>query len=376
MRCGLNAEPMFQRVPTGVGVYTLALCRGLAEIGRAGDVVLFHASHDQVPAEVAGLPMQRRAFGLERDGLYRSWREVRRPLPQLVCGPLDVVHAPGTAVPPTGAARLVATVHDLAPMRFPDRYPREARVILKRGALVAAREADLIITPSRSTALEVETLLDVEPDRIRVVPHGVGGPGHEAGIDAAEALRMVEDRGIRPPYLLWIGTQEQRKNVQAVLDAFAMVSQDHGDVSLVLHGPNGWLGAEVAEGIERRGLEKRTVVSEGSLSRREVNSLYSAAEAFVFPSLYEGFGLPVLEAMACGTPVITSNCSALPESAGDAAILVDPHDHDALAAAIRRLLDDEGLREELRVLGRERASRFTWAATARRTWSVYAELAG
>lgn len=376
MRVAINVEPLFQRLPTGVGVYTLALARGFAEIGRADDAVLFHALHERIPEDIAALPMERAMFGLDRDALYRSWREAGRPLPQSVCGDVDVVHAPGSAIPPSGTAHLVATVHDLAAFRFPERYGRELRVNVKRGLFRAAREADRIICPSRAMASEIEQILDVDPERIRVVPHGVGGWGHEVGAYREEADRAVDERGVLEPYLLWIGTQEQRKNVQAVLDAFAILGPGFDDVTLVLHGPHGWLGSEVAEGIERRGIDKRTVVSEGPLTRRELAALYARAVAFVFPSLYEGFGLPVLEAMACGTPVIASNTSALPECVGDAGMLVDPHDHDALAAAMRRILEEPELRAELSILGRERASRFTWAATARHTWGVYRELAG
>ena len=370
-RVGINAEPLFHRVPTGVGVYTRALCRGLAQIGKAPDIVLFHAHHETIPDPIANLPMERRAFRLDRDALYQSWRETKRPLPQSLCGEIDVLHAPGPAIPPKGGARLVATVHDLAPLRYPERYPVAARVTLKGGLLLAAREASLIVCPSWATAIEVEALLDVEPARLRVVPHGVDLP---APGDDGKVLTDLAERGIRPPYMLWIGTQEQRKNVHAVLEAFARVAPDHPDLTLVLHGPHGWLGSEVADGLARRRIVDRTVVSEGSLRRRLLAALYTHAEVFVFPSLYEGFGLPVLEAMSCGTPVVTSNQSALPECVGDTGILVDPLDHDAVAAAVARILDDETLATELSNAARLRASTFTWAETARKTWEVYEEL--
>lgn len=375
MRCGINAEPMFQRVPTGVGVYTLQLCRGLAEVDHSTEVVLFHADHASVPEEVKVLPMERGVFGLERDALYRSWREVRRPLPQSVCGHLDVIHAPGTAIPPRGSARLVATIHDLAPFRFPENYPREARVTFKRGALMAARHADLIICPSWSTAADVEALLDVEPARLRVVPHGADHAVESRPIREGELQRVLDRCGIPRPYVLWIGSQEPRKNVHAVLDAFAQLAPRFPDLTLVLHGPFGWLGAEVSEGLERRRIAGRTVVSEGSLSRRELTALYQGAAVFVYPSLYEGFGLPVVEAMACGTPVVAANQSAIRECVGDAGLLVEPLDHDGLAGAVAQVLSDDTLRKELSEAGRVRSAAFRWAETARRTWSVYEELA-
>ncbi len=216
MRVGLNAEPLFQRIPTGVGVYALALCRGLVEIGHADDLVFFHADHDEAPSEMDGLPVDRVAFTLSRDRLYDAWMADRRPAPQSITGHLDVVHSTGPAIPPAGGAALVVTVHDLAPIRFPDRYPRRARALHKRGAHIAAAEAARIICPSRSTALDVEEFYGVERDRIRVIPHGVDVAGLGApNLSVGDAGRRWERRGIAEPYVLWVGPQEQRKNVTA-----------------------------------------------------------------------------------------------------------------------------------------------------------------
>ncbi|HLF40393.1 MAG TPA: glycosyltransferase family 1 protein [Acidimicrobiia bacterium] len=372
LRVGLNAEPLFQRVPTGVGVYALALARGLVEIGHGDEVVLFHAAHDTVPPELEALPMERHAYTLERDRLYDVWMQDRRPPPQNVVGELDVVHSTGPAIPPPAGAALVVTVHDLAPIRFAGRYPRRARALYKRGATIAAAEAARIICPSRSTALDVEEFYGVERERIRVVPHGVD----MADLGVHDASQQWERRGITEPYVLWIGTQEQRKNVMAVLDAFTRVARRHPSLTLVLHGPNGWLGDEVGEGLRHRGMHGRTIVSEGSLPRNELAALYTRAAVFVYPSLYEGFGMPVLEAMACGTPVVTSNISALPETAGDAALLVDPLDDEAIAEAIGRIIEDPNVAEDLSRRGQKRAAGFTWGEAARRTWAVYEEVVG
>jgi glycosyltransferase involved in cell wall biosynthesis len=371
LRVGLNVEPFFQRVPTGVGVYALSLCRGLVETSHAADLVAFHAAHETTPPELEALAIDHRSFGLARDRLYDVWMQDRRPPPQSVCGPLDVVHSTGPAITPPGGAGLVVTVHDLAPIRFAERYPRRARSLYKRGALITASEAARIICPSRSTALDVEEFYGVERERIRVVPHGVDVS--DLGIHDAEELWAR--RGVTEPYVLWVGTQERRKNVMAVLDAFANVASRHPNLSLVLHGPNGWLGDEVGEGVRLRGMHGRTIVSEGSLPRSELAALYARASVFVYPSLYEGFGLPVLEAMACGTPVVSSNISALPETAGDAALLVDPLDDEALAEAIEHIIEDPSTAEDLSRRGQKRAAGFTWAEAARKTWAVYEEVA-
>lgn len=204
MRAGLNIEPMFQRIPTGVGVYAQSLCLGLAETGHRNDLVLFHAAHDTIPPEVEELELDRRSFALDRDRLYEVWMADRRPPPQTVCGDLDVVHSTGPAIPPPGGAELVVTVHDLAPIRFADRYPRRARALYKRAAAITTAEAARVICPSRSTALDVEEFYGVARDRIRVVPHGV----EMADLGIHDAEQLWQRRGISEPYVLWVGTQE------------------------------------------------------------------------------------------------------------------------------------------------------------------------
>src|SRR5205814_2654733 len=194
--------------PTGVGVYALALCQGLVEIGHGDDLVVFHADHDEIPSEVGALPVARVAFTLARDRLYDAWMADRRPAPQSIVGDLDVVHSTGPAIPPAGGAALVVTVHDLAPIRFADRYPRRARALHKRGAHIAAAEAARIICPSRSTALDVEEIYGVERGRTRVVPHGVDFADFGAVAKAVgDAAQRWERRGIAEPYVLWVGTQ-------------------------------------------------------------------------------------------------------------------------------------------------------------------------
>jgi glycosyltransferase involved in cell wall biosynthesis len=381
MRVGLNAEPLFQRVPTGVGVYALALCRGLVEIGHADDLVFFHAQHDEAAFESEDLPVDRAAFSLSRDRLYDSWMADRRPAPQSITGPLDVVHSTGPAIPPPGGAALVVTVHDLAPIRFADRYPRRARAVHKRGAHIAAAEAARIICPSRSTALDVEEFYGVERERIRVVPHGVdvaglGPSGLSPGdLSTGDAGQRWERRGITEPYVLWVGTQEQRKTVVAVLDAFSHLAARHPELSLVLHGPNGWLGDEVGEGLQHRGLHGRTIVSEGSLPRSELAALYSRASVFVYPSLYEGFGMPVLEAMASGAPVVAAAIPALQEVGGDTATYVDPFDVDAIAAAVDGVVRDPEGTALRRQRGLERAAAFDWTASGQKLAHVLRSVA-
>jgi glycosyltransferase involved in cell wall biosynthesis len=360
VRVGINAEPMLRTVPTGVGVYTLALCQAFAESGRAGDIVLFHSARDEaLPADVEALGMATGALPLDRDSLYRAWGAHRHPVPQAAVGSLDVVHAPGPAVPPPGKARLVATIHDLG---FARHTPSTATRVHHEGVRHARREAVRIICPSSSTARDVVELLEIEPDRVRVVPHGV----NLAPVEPAAADKVLAQLGVTRPYVFWVGTREPRKNLPAVLAAFAAMRRR--DVQLVLAGPDRYLGdLDTSPNIAER------ITTTGPLPRPALAALYSRAAAFLYPSHYEGFGLPVLEAMAAGAPVVAANASSLPECAGDAGVLCDPDDREAMGGALDRLLDDAAHAEDLRQRGFERAKLFTWAATARRTYAVYAE---
>jgi alpha-1,3-rhamnosyl/mannosyltransferase len=254
---------------------------------------------------------------------------------------VDVLHCPGHRGPLRSRVPVVVTVHDLSVFRHPDTFNRwtrgYSRIFLPR----LARRARLVIAVSEFTKAEAVELLGVEPDRVRVIPHGVTSPFEPYGPSAGG------------DYALAVGTLEPRKNL-----ARAVLAAERAGVELRVVGPPGWGGVDID-----------TV---GFVEDEELARLYRGAQCLVYPSLYEGFGLPVLEAMACGTPVVTSATGATAEVAGDAAVLVDPLDVDALAAGIREAIDR---REELRAAGLERASQFTWEKAARQTVDVYREAA-
>jgi glycosyltransferase involved in cell wall biosynthesis len=191
-------------------------------------------------------------------------------------------------------------------------------------------------------------------------------------------LEGVRDRlrrrfGLNEPYILYVGALTLRKNIARALEAFAELNSSHPGLCFVLAGPSTWKKTPIASLLERLGITERVLLT-GPLTDDDLPALYNGADLFVFPSLYEGFGLPPLEAMACGTPVVTSNASSLPEVVGDAAITVDPYDVDALSGAMRRVLTDPCLRDEMRQKGLARASGFTWERTARETVSVYRQV--
>ena len=290
---------------------------------------------------------------------------------------IDVFHGMDhVGVPFVGkSGKYVATVHDVIPLILPETFTLRHRLVA-RAALARVRQtADLAIVPSRAVKDDVVRHLGLPDDRVVVTPEGCEPRFRPA---AATSVDEVVVRYRLPPrYLLAVGIRDPRKNITALLHAFARLRQggriDAG-LRLVLAGARGRLDEPAFRTARSLGLDQ-AVVFPGFIDDDHLPALYSGAALFVFPSLYEGFGLPVLEAMACGVPVVTSDAASMPEVAGGAALLVDPRNVDALAAAIAQGLSDEGLRRRLRSAGLARAGQFSWQRTARRTLDVYASLA-
>jgi glycosyltransferase involved in cell wall biosynthesis len=277
---------------------------------------------------------------------------------------VDLVHHPRHLVPPELGlpGPSVVTVHDVLPLSDPRYF---SQLILRRyGPLArsAVRRARLVITSTQHAAGEVARLLEVDRDRIRVTPWGV--EAHFRPVEAPD----------RPPYVLCVGTLEPRKNLIGALRAFELVADDFPEHTLVLVGGHGWKGGPLERALaSTRAKVERT----GHVSDEELVRLYSGADCLLFPSFAEGFGFPIVEAMACGAPVIAGDRTSMPEVAGDAAVLVDPSDDEALASALASVLSSAERRAELRDRGLARAAQFSWAECARLTVDAYGDaLAG
>ena len=369
-RVGVVAEQLLRAVPGGVGRYVRALATHLpveAAVDR-GAVEFLVARHADGQLAAAGLPpAQTRRLAWPGRLVTRTWVTLRRPgLPGGLLDDLDLVHATSAAVPPTRGRPLVATVHDLAFRHYPEAYPAAGRRYHERSARIVADEAARVLVPSEATARDLAELYGVDRGRVTITPLGAEVPPDP---DRAGAERLLRDLGVRGPFLLAVGTLEPRKNLPRLLDAFGEAAADVPDHWLVVVGPVGW-GPRL-----RPTWDSVRVKLAGPVGDRLLHALYQAADGLAYPSLYEGFGLPVLEAMANGTPVLTSDRSSLPEVAGDAALLVDPLDRAAIAAGLVRLAGDQALRKRLVEAGRRRAAGFTWRATAAATWATYRQVA-
>ncbi|HEV3472648.1 MAG TPA: glycosyltransferase family 1 protein [Actinomycetota bacterium] len=359
LRVAMTLEQLWHRVPGGTAIATLGMARALAAQGDVA-VVGVGAAHVGAPPEPFVSPVQVKSLPLPRPALYWAWHSLRRPKVQLATGDVDVIHATTLAIPPRSAL-LVVTIHDLAFLDRPADFTARGMRLFTRGLELALQDAVVVLVPSEATRRDC-IAAGFEDARLRVVPWGVDA----AVVDVAHIGSTLRRYGISGRYVLWTGTREPRKNLSALLDAFERVDTD---ARLVLAGPEGWGTDELSKRRDPR------VVGLGFVPPNDLVALYAGAAAFCYPSLKEGFGLPVLEAMAQATPTITSRGTSTEEIGGDAVLLVDPHDPSSIADAIQQVLDDEGLAGQLRAAGSQRAATFTWKRTAELVSTAYREAA-
>lgn len=290
---------------------------------------------------------------------------------------IDVFHGMDhVGIPFIGrTGKYVVTVHDVIPLVLPQTFTPRHRAIVKLALARVRRKADLIIVPSQAVKRDVVQYLGVGEARVAVTAHGCEPRFHPVA-DETAYRGVAAKYGLPARYVLAVGTLEPRKNLITLLRSFALLRGTVGcdpALGLVLAGARGWLDDPVFETVRSLGLEE-VVCLPGFIDDDDLPAVYRGAELVAFPSLYEGFGLPLVEAMACGVPVVTSNTSAMPEVAGGAALLVDPRNPEEIAVAIGRLLRDDALRQSLRVNGIARAGQFSWETAARQTLDAYASL--
>jgi glycosyltransferase involved in cell wall biosynthesis len=370
LRIALALEQLLDDAPGGIGRYAAELARHLPAHGV--EVVAFTARHPRARVTEAmrnyDLELEPVILRLPRPALYDAWHVAGTAGPQRRVGPVDLVHAPSLAVPPRGDVPLVVTAHDAAPLTMPDTFTRRGRWFHRKGFEAAAARADVVITVSDASADEIVGHAGIERARIRVVANGVG----LEPASAKQIQRTLHTFGLEGrPYVFWLGTSQPRKNARVLVDAFArLVRDDAVPHRLVLGGASGWLTDDEAA-IRALGDRARSL---GPVPEMHLAALFAGADAFAFPSRHEGFGIPVLEAMGQGTPVVCGDIPVLREIADGAARFLPPDDVEAWAQGLRDLLGDADARAELGARGLAHAPRYSWDRCAQETAAVYQEL--
>lgn len=357
----------------GIGRYTDELARAWLALDTGDTLRLFYTDPlGRTPAA----PLDQLPRRLLRHA-NKPWRLkvllssfLQRPMDQLIDPAADIFHATDHLLPPLRRARSVFTLYDLTFLKFPEVHlPLNrwySRLMVPRGL----RAATAVIAISDCTKRDAVTAYRLPADRIRVIHLGV--EARFQPVDPAAAIEVRARYHLPAQFILAVGTIEPRKNLMTLLAAYHGLIDRVPDLKLVIVGRRGWRAAAFFDRLRELGLEDRVSLP-GFVPDDDLPAVYASAAALAFPSIYEGFGLPVLEAMACGTPVVCSNTSSLPELAASAAILLAPDDVRGWGQALQRVVTDESLRLDLRRRGLQRAARFTWDATARQTQAVYEE---
>ena len=376
LRIGIDYTAAIKQT-AGIGRYVRGLTEGLARVDMDNEYLLFYAAHRR-PLGAAPLMSERpnfreRALPVSEKMLNALWHRLALPVPvDLFIRGIDVFHFPDFTLPPVRQAATVLTVHDLSFLMYPECADEGLRAYLEHAVPQSLARADFVLADSENTRNDLICLLDVPPERAEVVYCGVDAHFRPAEEDALLPVRQRYDLDF--PFIFTVGVLEPRKNLATLLRALSILKGRRGfRHRLVVAGKPGWLYESIHRQVEALELE-RDVIFLGHVPDDDLPALYSLADVLAYPSLYEGFGLPPLEAMACGTPVVCSDASSLPEVVGEAALKVKAMDADGLANALSQVLEDEELKQTLRLRGRQRAALFSWEAAARKLLDVYSRV--
>ncbi len=364
---GIDASRANARVKTGTEWYSYALTRALTSLDHANTYRLYAKTPLSQGLQHLGPHVSEKVLGWPPK---RLWTQLRLSL-EMAVHPPDVLFVPAHTIPLFHPRNTVTTLHDVGFARSPQLYARKELLYHRWSTRFALKSAAKIITPSQFTKQEIIDLYGVSPERLVVVHHGFDPDRYRVLEDTSQFSTVLAKYGIVQPFLLYIGRLQEKKNTPGLVRSFGMLSKrlPSKRLQLVLVGQRDFHFDHVEAAIREFHLQEQVVLP-GYVPADDLPTLLNTCALFVFPSLYEGFGFPVLEAQACGAPVLTSDVASLPEVGGDGAYYVRPTDTDALAVAMERLLTDETLRAALREKGFRNLQRFTWEACAKETLSV------
>lgn len=380
MRIGHFAQPLCQNEKTGIGWYTYKLIQQLATLSVAGEVYAFdllnrHHSKDKLDSLFSTLNntnvISCKTNPFTHHGLYTRLDQLYSKIPfnVLFNTNVEIYHAHNYFLPYKLNKPSVVSIYDSVYKLFPNTMDGKNLALLNRIMPRSLTDSTKILTISKNSKHELINLLNVEPSKISIAYPGIDETIYYT-IPKNITKSTLEHLNIKRPFLLYVGTLEPRKNIERIIEAYAAIGCYHKEYDLVLAGSIGWKSEEIFNKIKKYSLSNKIHIT-GYISQQEQVALYNAATCFLFPSLYEGFGMPPLEAMACGCPVITSNTSSLPEVVGDAGILINPLSTDELAVAISKVLDDEKVQNLMKERNKEQVKKFSWHNTAVSVLELY-----
>lgn len=368
MRIGIDARTVQGRF-TGDSTYWRGLIEGLSRLDE-GDPIIYLDGRMSAPELNLSRSLRRKELNAPCGRIWSAWifpKSLRRD-------GIDVAHVQ-YSIPPRMPCPTVTTIHDISFRRFPEFFSLKDRLILDLAVRRAGSHAARIIAVSEYTKREIVQIYGIPEDKIAVIHEAADAQYKPVDRFSAQSL-LAEKYGIRSPFVLTVGVIQPRKNLGRLFEGFAQLKKLHdSERKLVVVGKHGWKESGYERKISELGIADDVILT-GYVPYAELPAFYSAADLFVYPSLYEGFGLPPLEAMACGTPVITGSQSSLPEVVGEAGVMVDPYDPHNFADAMANVLSAEKLRDEMSARGLKQARKFSWDKMARETMEIYRSAAG
>lgn len=381
MRIGIDYSMGLANTRTGVGNYCYQLVDALSKIDTENEYILYPFFYNifnldyKVPniKYTGNFKVAFRKNLIPAKMLRDLWfGSMPETIKEFMLGDVDIVHSTTFCAPKfkNKKKKLIVTIYDLTVLTHPECHEEANIKMCTKGINDTVRYADEIIAISEHTKKDLMEILKVPDEMITVTPLAAD-TSYMPISDSEKLVRVREQYKLPKKFILFVGSLEPRKNVKTLIRAFAGLSEElRKDYYLVIAGAKGWLNSDIPKIVTDLKIEEKVFFT-GYIANEDISTVYSLATIFVYPSLYEGFGLPILEAMSCGVPTITSNTSSMPEVAGDAALLINPLDVDELVAALERLLYSDGIQNRMREQGLKRAGEFSWEKCARETLAVY-----
>lgn len=379
MKVSLELQPCLKN-RSGIGIYTYEISKNLQrfhDVDLCGDIFNFINRND-IDKDLEGLTFNNKVFTPFPYGVYRRvWHYIPIKYNWLFNDKSDIYHFFNFIVPPRIKGKVITTIHDMTYKLYPETMAKNNLKRIENDIEYSVNRADKIITVSESSKKDILKFLDVDESKIEVVYNGVEYDKFNKSYVEEEKSKVRQKYNLPRKYILYMGTLEPRKNIESIIEAFGLYKTKNNlvskDIKLVIAGKKGWLFESIFNLVSKLSLKDEVVFTD-YVDENDKPLIYKMADLFLFPSLYEGFGIPVLEAMASSVPVITSNVSSLPEVAGDAAILVEPKDTEAIAKYINEITNNEELKKDLVKRGHAQAKKFTWEASAEKTYNIYKQI--